>query len=296
MSQAFAGAPVTPCSRARTHPVRERGRASLPPSSTRGHQAPGGPRGPDRRRSTRDRGEQCRARDAPRRDRDRRRRRADRPGSRVPEARQAGDGEGARQDRCQGPRPEGPGQADPRQGHEGREDGEDRRAGRPRGARHPRRAAARAAADARGQAGRRRRVRPVRRRHHARGAARPLPRHGPHPALRRGGHLAPAPGRAGPVGLAARPGGGADRLGPGDPRGRLGLPDLPGARCGLVPGRRPGQPARHVPRRQPRRLGPEQQPLPALHDRHRLPDAARHRVRHGHHQGRRGLRRHRLLR
>ena len=44
------------------------------------------------------------------------------------------------------------------------------------------------------------------------GTPRPVPRHGAHPALRRRGDLAPAPGRTGPVGLAAGPGGGADRL------------------------------------------------------------------------------------
>ena len=35
-----------------------------------------------------------------------------------------------------------------------------------------------------------------------------------------------------------------------------------------------------------RRLGPAGEALPPLHDRHRQPDPARHRLRHGHHQGR----------
>ena len=84
----------------------------------------------------------------------------------------------------------------------------------------------------------------------------------------------------------------------------LRLPDLPRARRRLVPRRRPAEPARPVPRRQPRRLGPEREELPPLHDRHRRADAARHRLRDGHPARRRGRhrrprarhRRHRLLR
>ena len=84
----------------------------------------------------------------------------------------------------------------------------------------------------------------------------------------------------------------------------LRLPDLPRARRRLVPRGRPAQPARPVPRRQPRRLGPEREELPPLHDRHRRPDAARHRLRDGHPARRRRRhrrprprrRRHRLLR
>lgn len=98
------------------------------------------------------------------------------------------------------------------------------------------------------------------------------------------------------MGLAARPGGRPDRLRTSHPRGRLRLPDLPRTRRRLVPRGRPDQPAGHVPRCEQRRLGPQHQQLPALHDRHRLPDAARHRLRDGHRQGRRGQRGHRLLR
>ena len=84
----------------------------------------------------------------------------------------------------------------------------------------------------------------------------------------------------------------------------LRLPDLPRARRRLVPRRRPAQPARPLPRRQPRRLGPEREELPPLHDRHRRADAARHRLCDGHpaRRGRRHRRprprrrRHRLLR
>ena len=84
----------------------------------------------------------------------------------------------------------------------------------------------------------------------------------------------------------------------------LRVPDLPRARRRLVPRRRPAQPARPVPRRQPRRLGPEREELPPLHDRHRRADAARDRLRDGHPARRRGRhrrararrRRHRLLR
>lgn len=64
----------------------------------------------------------------------------------------------------------------------------------------------------------------------------------------------------------------------------------------MVPRGRPDQPARDVPRCEPRWLGPDHQQLPPVHDRHRLADAARDRLRHGHHQGRRRLGRHRVLR
>ena len=71
-------------------------------------------------------------------------------------------------------------------------------------------------------------------------APRPLPRPGAGPPDRRRGDRAAAPGRAGHLGLAARPGGRADRLRPGAAPERHGLPDLPRARRGLVPRRRPG--------------------------------------------------------
>ena len=87
--------------------------------------------------------------------------------------------------------------------------------------------------------------------------ARAVPRPGAGAPRRRRGHRAAAPGRAGPLGQPARPGGGADRLRPRPARRGLRLPDLPRARRRLVPRRRPAEPARHVPRRQPRRLGPE---------------------------------------
>ena len=61
-----------------------------------------------------------------------------------------------------------------------------------------------------------------------------------------------------------------------------------------MPRGQPAQPARPVPWRQPRRLGPEREELPPLHDRHRRPDAARDRLRHGHPARRR--RRHRRRR
>ncbi len=72
--------------------------------------------------------------------------------------------------------------------------------------------------------------------------------------------------------------------------------DLPRARRRLVPGRRPDEPPGHVPRREQRRLGPQQQQFPPVHDRPRLADPARHRLCHGHRQGRRGFRRARVLR
>jgi 2-oxoisovalerate dehydrogenase E1 component alpha subunit len=43
-----------------------------------------------------------------------------------------------------------------------------------------------------------------------------------------------------------------------------------------------------VPRGQPRRLGPQRKELPPLHDHHRRPDPARHRLRHGRPARRRG--------
>ena len=136
----------------------------------------------------------------------------------------------------------------------------------------------------------------VLRRPHRRGAARALPRPRPGPPGRRRGDRPAAPGRARHLGQPARPGGRPGRLRPRAARGRLRLPDLPRARRRLVPRRRPAQPARPVPRRQPRRLGPEREELPPLHDRHRRADAARHRLRDGHAEGRRRRRRHRLLR
>ena len=149
----------------------------------------------------------------------------------------------------------------------------------------------------RGRAGRAPRLPagPHRRRDH--GA---VPRPGPGPPDRHRGDRAAAPGRAGHLGLAARPGGRADRLGPGAAAAGHGLPDLPRARRRLVPRRRPGEAARAVPRGQPRRLGPGRAQLPPVHDRDRRPDPARHRLRDGHPAGRRGGRGrrggHRLLR
>ena len=110
----------------------------------------------------------------------------------------------------------------------------------------------------------------------------PLPRSGARPPAGHRGHRPAAPGRAGPLGVTARPGGGADRLGPRAQPAGHGVPDLPRARRGLVPGSRPAQAARAVPRRQPRRLGPGRAQVPPVHDRDRQPDAARHRVRDGH--------------
>ena len=144
----------------------------------------------------------------------------------------------------------------------------------------------------------------VRRGPHRRGPARLLPRPRPHPPRRRRGHRAAAPGRARHLGQPARPGGGPGRLRSRDAPAGLRLPDLPRARRRLVPRGRPAQPARPVPRRQPRRLGPEREELPPLHDRHRRADAARDRVRDGHPARRRRRhrrprprrRRHRLLR
>ena len=137
------------------------------------------------------------------------------------------------------------------------------------------------AAQPRGRAGPARRARRRRRRAVRRGAARLLPRPGPRAPLRRRGHRAAAPGRARPVGQPARPGGRPGRLRPRAAPPGLRLPDLPRARRRLVPRGRPGQPARHVPRGQPRRLGPQREELPPLHDHHRRPDPARHRLRDG---------------
>ena len=71
----------------------------------------------------------------------------------------------------------------------------------------------------------------------------------------------------------------------------------------LTRGRRPAEPARPVPRREQRRLGPERAQLRALHDRHRQPVPARGWLRDGSADGGRSLRRlrpqqrgHRLLR
>ena len=161
---------------------------------------------------------------------------------------------------------------------------------------HPRRPARR-------QRGRRR-LRPLRRGPDRRGHARPLPRPRPHPARRHRGHRAAAPGRARHLGVTARPGGRPGRLRPGDEEAGLRLPDLPRARRRLVPRRRPAQPARPLPRRQPRRLGPQREELPPLHDRHRRADAPRDRVCDGDPARRGGRhrrpgprrRRHRLLR
>lgn len=98
------------------------------------------------------------------------------------------------------------------------------------------------------------------------------------------------------MGLAAGPGGRPGRFRPRDATGRLRLPHLPRARRGLVPRRRPAEPARHVPRCEPRRLGPEREELPPVHHRDRRADPARHRIRDGHHQGRRRRRGDRVLR
>ena len=115
----------------------------------------------------------------------------------------------------------------PTQTRQGETDGK----GRPRG-HHPRpagrtpfqanrhggRTGTRTAADARGRADRER-DRPGRdrvpRRLHRRGVPRALPRPRAGPQARRRGHRVAAPGRAGPLGQPARPGGGAGRLRPG---------------------------------------------------------------------------------
>ncbi|CAA9318406.1 MAG: Branched-chain alpha-keto acid dehydrogenase, E1 component, alpha subunit, partial [uncultured Nocardioidaceae bacterium] len=124
-----------------------------------------------------------------------------------------------------------------------------------------------------------------------RGAARLLPRHGPRPPLGRRGDGAAAAGRARHLGVAARPGGRPDRCGPRAAGGRHRLPDLPRARRRVGP--RGGPAARHgpVPRRRQRRLGPGRARLQPVHDRHRRPVPARHRVRHGRPARRRGERR-----
>ena len=69
----------------------------------------------------------------------------------------------------------------------------------------------------------------ARRRRGLRAAARSLHGYGGGPPHRRRGHGPAAPGRAGPVGPAARPGGGAGRLGPCAAAGRLRVPELPRA-------------------------------------------------------------------
>ena len=97
------------------------------------------------------------------------------------------------------------------------------------------------------------------------------------------------------------PGGGAGRLRPGAAPAGHGLPDLPRARRPLLPRHRPDHAAGPVPRRRPGRLGPERVQVQHVHDRDRRPDAARHRLRHGHRHGRQDRQRrrrggHRLLR
>ena len=139
------------------------------------------------------------------------------------------------------------------------------------------------------------------RRLHRRGVPRALPRPGAGPAARRRGDRAAAPGRAGHLGQPARPGGGPGRLRPGAAAAGHGLPDLPRARRPLLPRHRPDHAAGPVPRRRPGRLGPERVQVQHVHDRHRRADAARDRLRHGHHHGRQGRHRrrrggHRLLR
>ena len=129
-----------------------------------------------------------------------------------------------------------------------------------------------------------------------------LPRPRPGTPDRRRGDCPAATGRAGHLGRAARPGGGAGRFRSGAAPAGLRLPDVPRARGRLVPRRRPADAARAVPRREQRRVGPAGEALQPLHDRHRLPDAARDRLRDGHRHGRRRRRRrdrrggHRLLR
>ena len=153
------------------------------------------------------------------------------------------------------------------------------------------------APDARGRAGRSPRL-PAR--DLSRGDPGPVPGPGAGPPDRLRGDRAATPGRAGHLGLAARPGGRAGRLGPGARARGHGLSHLPRARRGLVPRPRPDEAAGAVPRRQPRRLGPQGAQLPPVHDRDRQPDAARHGLRDGHPAGRRRGRgrrgRHRLLR
>ena len=97
-------------------------------------------------------------------------------------------------------------------------------------------------------------------RHHRRGAARPLPRPRAGPPVGRRGHRAAAPGRAGHLGLAARPGGRPGRRRPRAAGRRHGLPDLPRARRRLDPRGRPAARDEPVPRRRQRRLGPGRAP------------------------------------
>ena len=131
-----------------------------------------------------------------------------------------------------------------------------------------------------------------------------LPRPGAHPALRRRGHRAAAPGRAGPVGLPARPGGRPGRLRP------RAAPDdyvFPTYREHGVAWCRGVDPLNLLGMFRGVNHGgwdPQREELPPLHDRHRRADPARHRLRHGraarrqrrHRRRRPRHRRHRLLR
>src|SRR5690606_14403059 len=76
-------------------------------------------------------------------------------------------------------------------------------------------------------------------------------------------------------------GGGTDRLRPGARPPGLRLPVLPGARRLARAGRRPDGAPAPVPRRGPRRVGPEGAQPPPVHARHRVAHAARDRVRDG---------------
>src|SRR5215469_7067744 len=141
------------------------------------------------------------------------------------------------------------------------------------------------ASHSRGRAGRSSRLPP--RPDHRRGqGALPRPGHRP-PDRHRGDRLAAA-GRARHLGLPARPGGGAGRFGPGAVAAGYGLPHLPRARGGVVPGAGPDQAAGALPRRQPRRLGSRRSQFSPVHHCHRRSDAARHRLRDGYPAGRTG--------
>ena len=101
-----------------------------------------------------------------------------------------------------------------------------------------------------------------------------LPRPRPGPPGRRRGDRAAAAGRAGHLGQrcsARRP----PRSAPAGrcAAGRLAFPTYREHGVAWCRGVDPLQPARPVPRRQPRRLGPERAQLPPLHDRHRRADA-----------------------
>ena len=103
-------------------------------------------------------------------------------------------------------------------------------------------------------------------------------------------------GELGAVGPAPRAGGGPGRIGPGPASGRLRLPELPRARRGLLPGRRPGGDAAALAGRRAVRLGPRRLRHRHAGHRRRVTGAPRHRLRARHHARRRHLGRADLLR